>query len=162
MQFSKHKLAILLAVSATLFSNLASAESHNALLDKNKFSIGAGISNNSISGPASDETGFQFFGAYQLDQVNVMAGVKSSVEFGYMDYGFRQDSDGLWATYVVDGLISGDLGWLARAGVDFGDDSGLMVGAGLAYYLDQRSALRFEYVIRDDIDSLQVNYLFHL
>jgi hypothetical protein len=62
----------------------------------------------------------------------------------------------------VDGIISGDLGWLARAGLDIGDDSGLMVGAGLSYITDERTELRFEYVARDEGDSLQFNYLYHL
>lgn len=163
MNFSQHRLAILVfAASATLFSSMVSADNHKALLDKNKFSIGAGISNNSISGPASDETGYQIFGGYRLDQVKLMEGLKSSVEFGYMDYGFRRNSDGIWATYVVDAHINGNLGWLARAGIDFGDDDGLMIGAGLGYYIDKKSSLRGEYVIRDDIDSLQINFLYRL
>ena len=91
-----------------------------------------------------------------------MEGVNSSVEFGLIDFGFDSDSDGIWATYTVDGLISGDLGWLARAGFDIGDDSGLMVGAGLGYIVDEKSELRFEYVARDEVDSWQFNFLYHL
>lgn len=144
------------------FTATAMAAESQAMLDKNKFSVGVGISDNSVSGPGGDETGFQIFGAYDLSQVNLMEGVHSSLEFGYMDYGFRRDSDGLWGTYVVDGPISGQFGWLARAGLDIGDDSGLMVGAGVGYGLNASSSFRLEYVIRDDIDSLQFNLLFGL
>ena len=132
------------------------------LLDRSELSIGAGLSINSVSGPVDDEVGFQVFGAYDLDRVNLMQGVNSSIEFGYMDYGFRRDSDGLWATAVIDGSIQNGFGWLARLGLDLGDDSGLMFGAGLSFGINSRMDLRGEYVIRDDIDSLQLNLIYHL
>ncbi len=132
------------------------------LLDKNLFSIGAGISDNSIGRPRDDEIGFQFFAAYDLNQVNLMTGLTSSVEFGFMDFGFSRDDTGIWASYVVDGTISGRFGWLAQAGFDIGDDSGLLVGAGVKYALDEKIDLRVEYVVRDEVDSLQFNLLFHL
>ena len=132
------------------------------LLDKNLFSIGAGISSNSISKHRDDETGFQFFAAYDLSQINLMEGVNSSVEFGFMDFGFPRDDTGIWASYVVDGTISGQLGWLAQLGLDIGDDSGLLIGAGVKYAVDERMDLRLEFVARDEVDSLQFNFLYHL
>ena len=138
------------------------ADESQPLLDKNKFSIGAGISTNSVSGPVSDEIGYQFFGAYNLNQINLMEGVHSSAEFGYMDYGFSGDSSGIWATYVVDGSLGGKFGWLARLGLDIGDDSGLMLGVGLGYSVNSRMEFRGEYVIRDEVDSLQFNILYDL
>ena len=138
------------------------ADESQALLDINKFSIGGGISTNSVSGPVSDEIGYQFFGAYNLNQINLMEGVHSSVEFGYMDYGFSGDSSGIWATYVVDGSLGGKFDWLARLGLDIGDDSGLMLGVGLGYSVNSRMELRGEYVIRDEVDSLQFNILYDL
>ncbi|MCZ6798252.1 MAG: hypothetical protein O7D36_09940 [Gammaproteobacteria bacterium] len=138
------------------------ADESQPLLDKNKFSMGGGISTNSVSGPVSDEIGYQFFGAYNLNQINLMEGVHSSVEFGYMDYGFSGDSSGIWATYVVDGSLGGKFGWLARLGLDIGDDSGLMLGVGLGYSVNSRMELRGEYVIRDEVDSLQFNILYDL
>ena len=136
------------------------ADEGEPLLDKGMFSIGTGISSNSVSGV--DETGFQFFAAYDLNQINVMEGVKSSVEFGFMDYGFSSDSTGIWGTYVVDGIISEKLGWLARLGIDIGDDNGLMIGAGVSYATNDKIELRGEYVVRDEVDSLQFNFLYHL
>ena len=149
--------------TALLMSNAflpASAQDNAPLLDRNLLSIGAGISDNSVG--KSDETGYQFFAAYDLNQVNLMDGVKSSVEFGFMDYGFSRDSTGVWATYVVDGVISDQFRWIGRGGYDIGDDNGLMFGAGLGYAIDSKSQLRVEYVVRDDIDSLQLNFLYHL
>ena len=154
-------LALLSGISVTPVL----ADENQPLLDRNLFSIGVGLSSNSIDDDDNDEDneiGFQFFGAYDLTQINLMDGVKSSVEFGLMDYGFKRDSTGIWATYTVDGVISGELGWLARAGLDIGDDNGLMVGAGVSYTTDERAELRFEYVARDEVDSWQFNFLFHL
>jgi hypothetical protein len=148
-------------LSSTLLAPVLADES-DPLMDKGKFSIGAGISTNSISGPSSDEAGFQFFGAYDLTQVNLVDSVKSSVEFGLMDYGFSGDSTGIWATYVVSGPFTGRFGWLGRLGLDVGDDNGLMAGAGLSWAVNSKMDLRGEYVIRDNVDSLQFNFLYHL
>jgi len=155
----------LAALSFTLLSSTyvtpVFADEHEPLLDKSLFSIGVGISDNSVS-RSSDETGFQFFAAYDLNQVNVMEGVKSSVEFGFIDYGFSRDSTGIWATYVAAGPLSEKFGWLGRLGLDIGDDSGLMVGAGVSYATSEKIELRVEYVVRDEVDSLQFNLLYQL
>jgi len=162
------KTAAILAFTTLLsaYSGVASAAAsgNKPLLNKNKFSIGAGVSINSVDvAGVDDETGFQFFGAYDLSAVNLMDGVDSSIEFGYMDYGFDGvDNDGIWATFVVDGAISGQLGWLARLGLDFGDDSGLMLGAGVSLSLSKKLDTRLEYVVRDDVDSIQLNFIYRL
>ncbi len=154
-------LATTWLATATLTS--AIADEKPPLLDKSKFSIGAGLSNNSLSGPFADETGFQFFGAYNLTAINIMEGVRTSVEVGYMDYGFDgADTNGLWSTAVVDGPIGKNFGWLARLGFDFGDDSGLMLGGGVSYSINSKFELRGEYVIRDQIDSFQFNVLYRM
>jgi len=154
-------LATLLLAAMTVTS--AIADEKPPLLDRSKFSIGAGISNNSLSGPFNDETGFQFFGAYNLTAINLMEGVNTSVEVGYMDYGFDgADTNGLWSTAVVDGSIGKNFGWLARLGLDFGDDSGLMAGGGISYGINKKFELRGEYVVRDQIDSLQFNAVYRL
>ncbi len=160
------KKLIPLAVVTSLIAGpvLAQEEASKPLLDKNMFAIGAGIANNSVSG-ADDETGFQFFAAYDLTQVNLMEGVNTSIEFGYMDYGDFPGPDadgGLWVTGVVDGNLTGQLDWLARLGLDFGDDDGFMFGAGVGYNFNVKNQLRLEYVVRDNIDSLQLNYVHHL
>jgi opacity protein-like surface antigen len=147
--------------SAIQISSVIAAES-KPLLDKGKFSIGLGISNNSISGPVDDELGYQFFAAYDLTRINLMEGVNSSVEFGLMDYGFSRDSTGIWGTYVIDGNIGGGFGWLGRLGADLGDDSGLMVGAGASFEINKKMDIRLEYVVRDEVDSLQFNFLYRL
>lgn len=163
MPISKNLASI---ASALLVTGLFLAESYAAegepLLDRSLFSIGAGISDNEINNPDEDDTGFQLFAAFDLTQINLMEGVDSSVEFGFMDFGFPRDDTGIWGSYVVDASISGQFGWLAQLGLDIGDDSGLLVGAGLKYAVDEKTDLRAEYVVRDEVDSLQFNFLFHL
>ena len=161
---SSHKFpsALLLAFLLGSASAQVQAQANAPLLDRNLFSIGIGISDNEISNPDEDDTGFQFFGAYDLVDINLMEGVDSSVEFGFMDFGFDEDDTGIWGSFVVGGDISGGLGWLAQAGLDIGDDSGLLFGAGIKARLDDRANLRFEYVVRDEVDSLQINLLYHL
>jgi len=156
----------LLASAAAIFLTVLLASSVQAaekkpLLDKGKLSIGVGISNNSVGG-SDDELGYQFFADYDLTQLNLMEGVNSSVEFGVMDYGFSRDSTGIWGTYVIDGHIGAGFGWLARLGLDIGDDSGLMLGGGASFSVNKKIDLRLEYVVRDDVDSLQFNFLYRL
>lgn len=158
----KFQISLIMVLTLGAVLTQAHAQENKPLLDRNQFSIGAGISDNEISSPDEDETGFQFFAAYDLSQINLMEGVNSSVEFGFMDFGFDEDDSGIWASYVVDGAISGRLGWLAQAGFDIGDDSGLLFGAGLKVMLNDKSDLRFEYVMRDEVDSLLINFLYHL
>lgn len=141
------------------------AKPEQPLLDRNEISIGAGLARNSVDTRFGDftETGFQFFAAYDLNQVNLMQGVNTSIELGYMDYGFtRPERGGLWITAVIDGAIQQNFGWLARLGLDLGDDSGLMLGAGLSFVISPKTDFRAEYVIRDEIDSIQFNLAYHL
>ncbi|MGD8348043.1 MAG: hypothetical protein PVI79_02350 [Gammaproteobacteria bacterium] len=151
-----------IALLALVVTTQVHAQANKPLLERSQLSIGAGISSNEVSNPDDDGTGFQFFGAYDLPQVNLVEGVDSSVEFGFMDFGLDGDDTGIWGSYVVDGNFSGGFGWLAQAGLDIGDDNGLLFGAGLKFTLDKKSALRLEYVARDEVDSLQVNFLYHL
>ena len=163
MPISKNvtSVASALLVSGILLSDSFAAESE-PLLDRSMFSIGVGFSDNEISNPDEDDTGIQFFAAYDLNHINLMEGVNSAVEFGFMDFGFSEDDTGLWASYVIDGTVSGRFGWLAQLGVDFGDDSGLLAGAGGKYSLNEKTDFRIEYVVRDEVDSLQFNLLYHL
>ena len=151
-----------IALLTVVVSTQVHAQENKPLLERSQLSIGAGISSNEVSNPDDDGTGFAFFGAYDLPQVNLVEGVNSSVEFGFMDFGLDGDDTGIWGSYVIDGDFSEGFGWLAQAGLDIGDDNGLLIGAGLKYALDSKSDLRLEYVVRDDVDSLQLNFLYHL
>lgn len=165
------KLIVISMLSGLVAMPAVAAEQGKSkpLLNKSDFAIGVGVAHNTIDLPPfangdDSATGFQFFGAYDLRKVNLMDGVNTSVEFGYMDYGFdgNGNSGGVWATGVIDGAIKGNMSWLARLGFDFGDDDGFMFGAGIGFDMSKQVELRGEYVVRDNIDSLQLNLLYHL
>ena len=137
---------------------LVTSYSH-AAFDAKKVYFGGGLSSNSWSA-SSNGMGFQFFGGYDLP-VKVGKG-KLAVEVGYMDTGDMDvtigpfttstSASGLWGTAVYSHPIQKNLNFVGRAGLDIGDDDGVMFGAGVGYKLDSKMELRGEYVIRDTVD----------
>lgn len=139
---------------------------------KDKIYFGAGLGFNSLSGiDLSDGMGYQFFAGYDLP-VKMGKG-KLSIEAGYMDTGnmefanffgipIEAKAKGLWGTAVYSLPLQKSLSLIARAGLDIGDDDGLIIGAGLGFKLSPKMELRGEYVIRDNVDSLQVNFVMRM
>ena len=70
-------------------------------------------------------------------------------------------ADGVWLSVVESVPLSSNFEALARLGLDFGDDDGLLVGAGMGYHFNRNFTLRTEYVARDAINSFQFNLLYH-
>ena len=138
---------------------------------QSKLHVGGGLGSNSFTG-FDNAIGWQVFAGYPLEMVEVGEGITSSVEVGYMNTTFKQDLgflgtyesqvSGLWATYVADYALNDQFNALGRVGLDFGDDSGLMFGIGGEYALDEQKSLRVEYVIRDNVNSLQGNFVYRL
>ena len=69
-------------------------------------------------------------------------------------------AEGLWVTWVPSIEVNEKITGLGRIGLDFGDDDGLMFGIGGQYEINKPFAARLEYVIRNDIDSFQINLLY--
>jgi hypothetical protein len=151
------------------FSSVAAAQG----FDQRRLFFGAGVGLNSISG-ADDAVGLQIFGGYNIAEVAPKFHVDAEV--GYMDSGkFKQSvsvpglgtvtaessAKGLWATGVGRYMITPQIELIGRLGYDFGDDDGLMFGVGGGYIVNKNLKLRLEYVIRDNIDSLQFNVVFY-
>ena len=123
-------------------------------------------------------TGFQFFGGYELGNLGVRNNkVNFAGEVGYMDTGnmkgdltvlgfnlgtIEVKAKGLWANGVVRYSTSPQVDVLGRLGLDLGDDNGLMFGVGVGYWFDKKIQLRGEYVVRPDINSLQLNIVFRM
>ncbi len=135
--------------------------------DINRMSVGAGINQNSVSG-FSNATGFQIFGGYNFGEVFNAEGLDLRVEAGYWtsgDFkfaGFNAGSaDGIWGTAVFDYKLNPDFSLLGRAGLDLGDDDGLMIGFGAGWNMTEQVQLRGEYVIRDNINSIQLNAVYN-
>lgn len=128
--------------------------------DADAIYFGGGVSANSWG--SEDEIGWQVFGGYDT---GVRVGqAELAVEAGYMRAGdvgrFDRKVDGIWATGVATLDIGPQWTALGRFGLDFGDDDGFMIGAGVGYALNAKAELRGEFVIRDNIDSLQLNYVY--
>ncbi|MDH5649552.1 MAG: porin family protein [Gammaproteobacteria bacterium] len=137
--------------------------------------IGGGLGLNSLTG-FDDATGFQFFGGYELGDMGAK-GFNFAVEAGYMDSGefersttipflgtvtVATEAKGIWATGVAAYAASPTVDLLARLGLDFGDDDGLMIGIGIGFDVNKQMQLRGEFVTRDNVDSLQFNVVYHL
>lgn len=158
-------------LSFVVIAMLVASYSHAASTDK--LYLGGGLGFNSLSGiDFSDGMGYQLFGGYDLP-VKMGKG-KLSVEAGYMDSGdiefgaipffgpLEARFKGLWGTAVFSLPLQNKLNVLARAGFDIGDDDGFMIGAGLGFKLNPKMELRGEYVIRDFVDSLQINLVMRM
>lgn len=149
--------------------NVSAADDSKSAIDSKKIYFGGGLGLNSLSGiDINDGLGLQFFAGYQLPVEMTVASL--SLEVGYMDSGNMDakrnifgtfsgeaKANGLWANAVFDFPLKDKLSVLARAGLDLGDDDGLMLGGGLGFQLSEKMDVRAEYVIRDHVDSLQFN-----
>jgi hypothetical protein len=146
------KLALMIV--AMLFTFHAHAEG----LDTRKIFFGGGLSVNDAD-HGDNATGFQVFAG--LPVMAKLGKADLSAELGYMDSGNFGGSagraQGVWLDAVVDVPVGQNISLLARAGLDFGDDDGFMFGGGVAVPVTGKVDLRFEYVVRDHIDSLQAN-----
>lgn len=154
------------AFAMTTVLSIASSGAAAAELEKDRFYVGGGISDNEIDNDS--DTGYQFLVGYELP---VDTGeVDTALEVGYWDAGDVEvntpagrrgrDVDGIWASGVFSFEIAPRVKLLGRAGMDFGDDDGPMAGAGVGFDLGRRFELRGEYVAREDTDSVQANLLY--
>jgi hypothetical protein len=175
----KSKLFILLA--ASLMSQGAFA-----YCEKTRYYVGAGVASNSVDN-FSDSTGMQFLGGYCLDSKILGKKSKTAIEVGYMKTGDfendvttisgggngngngnqgaqstttgRQSYDGMWASAVAEYKLDPKFNFVARLGMDIGDDNGLMYGLGAAFHVTKLSQIRAEVVERDTVGSLQLNWI---
>ena len=151
--------------------NAHAEESSKIVIDTKNFYFGGGLGLNSLSGIEIDDgLGYQVFAGYVLP-VN-MPEADLSVEVGYMDSGNvdvnrrGRNTDvkakGVWSTAVISFPLKDKFSLLGRAGLDFGDDDGFMFGGGVGYQANEKIEMRGEYVVRDEIDSLQFNVVIRM
>lgn len=149
-----------IGLSIGIASTSALAQGFN----QNNLYIGGGIGVNSVSG-WDDAVGFQVFAGYEFDVADIDP-IELAVEVGYMDTGdfergrLETSANGLWVTGVASYALNQQFSLLGRLGVDFGDDDGLMVGVGVGYAVNRQVEVRGEYVVRDEVDSLQANVVY--
>jgi len=165
------KLTILFISALAAFNvQAADEDSKKGVIDAKQIYFGGGIGLNDANG--NDATGFQFFAGLPIPVE--MGKAKLSGEIGYMDSGDFDtpgvtipgfgtigggsfSATGLWGTAVVEVPIGEKMDLIGRIGLDIGDDDGVMIGGGIGIALGPKMDIRFEYVIRDNIDSLQAN-----
>ena len=162
---------IRIMIGAFLAIGLSSVASAQSFDTRNLF-FGGGLSQNKISGGSGSGMGFQAFGGYTFGQVAPQ--MRVDAEVGYQDakvkacdpFGLRICGDahvkGLWATGVARYRVAPNIDLIGRAGLDFGDDDGFMYGVGAGYLLNRNSQLRLEYVVRQNVNSLQFNFVYQL
>ena len=132
-------------------------------LDTSKLFFGAGLSSNDVSGSDS-ATGYQIFGGYGFGEVTPKVFIDAEV--GYMDTGNMTrrggnvKANGLWANGVGRLMLAPSIELIGRLGLDFGDDDGLMAGIGAGVLLSKNFKLRLEYVQRDNVNSVQFNFVY--
>ena len=170
MKMSRMIVVVLFAMG---FSSVAAAQGFAQGFDQRRLFFGAGLSSNSTDGADNHPIGFQFFGGYNFGEFAPK--FQLDAEVGYMDSGkFKKtvtvgpfsvsgesSATGLWATAVPRYMITPQIELITRLGYDFGDDDGLMFGVGAGYIVNPKLKLRAEYVIRDNINSLQFNVVFY-
>ena len=149
------------------------ADSGSITLSTSSFYLGGGLGFNSWN--VGRSTGFQLLGGYEF-AAKLNGDISSAIELGYMDTGSfeskslddgssssftpTQKAKGFWLNYVGSYPMGGRVEGLWRVGLDFGDDDGIMVGAGMGYNFNRHWALRSEYVVREAVNSLQFNVLY--
>lgn len=155
-----------LCAASLAVAGLLPGAAASAALEGEQFYLGGGVSDNEIG--SSDASGYQFFLGYELPIDTNAFGI--AVELGYWEAGdFDRrtpsgrrsfDVNGTWLNAVASVPLSPRFDLIGRAGLDFGDDSGLMAGAGVGFDLDEAFQLRGEVIERDDTESLQLNVLY--
>ena len=157
---------------AAVFMSAMSLSAQSFEFDDKQLYAGGGLSfNNPDSSFLDSAMGYQFFGGYHLnDDVKIADNIGLAAEVGYTNSGdFCPDNvtcfgsasvGGLWANALFDYAIDGKISALGRAGLDFGDDDGLMFGIGGGYKIDDKLSARLEYVMRDHYSSFQANVVY--
>jgi hypothetical protein len=151
---------LLIGFVTMALSPLAAAQG----FDAGKLFFGGGMSSNDTSSSDS-AVGWQIFGGYGFGEVT--RNVLFDAEVGYLDTGSMKrpgmtdfSAKGLWATGVGRFLLTPSVELLGRLGLDFGDEDGLIAGIGVGLNLTKNFKLRFEFVQRDNVDSVQFNLVY--
>lgn len=166
---SSVSLAVLIMASSSAFAHCTA----------NRYYVGGGVAFNSTAA-FEDATGFQFLAGYCLDFNFKSNKSKTSVEVGYMDSGdferevvrFQGNPNrprlvetdttsfgGLWVSGLGEYVIDKNMHLMGRIGLDAGDDDGLLFGVGAGFNFSRYAQIRAEYVQRDQVESVQMNWI---
>ena len=137
-------------------------------LDTRRLYYGAGLSMNTLANTRWG-AGAQVLTGYGTGLA--IGRMALDAELGYLNTGnlefdtpvgsrIATRASGVWLSGIARVPVS--YGWevLGRLGGDFGDDAGLLLGFGAGVELTRDVKLRIEYVLRENIDALQVNVIY--
>lgn len=158
----KRMLTHMIALALASLPAMSSAYEINSA----KFYGGTGLTFNTVG--VGNATGLQIFAGYKFD-AKINTDISSAIEIGFMNtgnfdnryFGGSSSAQGVWASLVESVPVTNRIDANIRAGADFGDDDGFLVGAGMGYHIDNRTDFITEYVVRNNINSFQFNVLFH-
>lgn len=127
--------------------------------------VGGGLNHNSLDN-FDNAYGIQAFAGLDLPYkphrqitTHVEMGVITTEDFENANR--TTDHTGVWTTGLTKVHITPRFRGLARLGVDFGDDDGLMAGFGGELEVRNNWFARGEFVARDSINSIQANLVYH-
>jgi opacity protein-like surface antigen len=146
---------------------------------QNKYYVGAGMGINSTQDFTSSTAGYQIFAGYCLDFNFKSPRSKTSVEVGYMDSGeFEKDQDifannpnrssivevnksysSVWLAGLAEYKFDNKMHIMGRLGLDVGDQTGVLFGGGVGYNVTKYAQIRAEYILHDEVDSFQLNWI---
>lgn len=165
------KYLLPLAFSALLVPVAANAEQTSKGFQPGHLQVGGSISQNVVDSPfggsSRDAFGYSVFAGYEFD--NDISQVKTTAEIGYSDTddfynGPDSDISGLWLAGVAEKQlpeIHRNFFALARIGLDFGDDDGILLGAGAGFHLTPEVDIRGEYINKDASSVYQASMVFN-
>ena len=165
------KHGLILSILMLFSSSVLAAQGGSVTLQTSSFYLGGGLGFNSHAGGRS--TGIQILGGYEF-AAKLNGDISTALELGYMDTGTfegkdlrdgststsTQEAKGVWLNFVGAFPMGRRVEGLWRLGIDFGDDDGLMAGAGMGYNFNSHWALRSEYVVREAVNSFQFNLVY--
>ena len=160
----KKTLALITALTT---SSLVMAEEQTSSDLANNLYIGGTLSHNMVDSAFGDGSldapGYGLFLGYKLN--DDMPDIDTSIEIGYSQTdeffdGRNNEINGIWVAAVGEKRlpeISPKVSVLARLGLDFGDDDGILMGAGMGFHPSDRVALRGEYLNKDSSSVIQLS-----
>ena len=165
------KRGLILSILMLSSSSALAAEGGTVTFQTSSFYLGGGLGFNGHKGRRS--VGYQILGGYEFTG-KLNGDIATALELGYMDTDNFESKDlpsgttntsteeasGVWLNAVWSFPMGNRVEGLWRVGFDFGDDDGIMAGAGMGYNFNRNWSLRSEYVIREAVDSFQFNLLY--
>lgn len=123
-----------------------------------QFYYGGGLATNSVEGGAG-KTALQLFaGMPMVAECSPQRCL--GVEVGYQDTS-DIEADALWGAAVGTWQVAPYVELVGRLGVALGDYSSVLAGAGVGYAIEKHMTVRFEFVARNGVNSVQFNLAYY-